>query len=217
MNVMVFTPVYRLEPETVTAIMRLEHDGPMTLIMQRDNPHEDGRENVLHQYQRGRNLFLQGDYDAMLIIESDIVPPSDALQKLIALDADCAYGVYRFRKTNIINIFERYPDKNGNLPRNEGESLSLHPAKLAQARRDGVTKCSGAGLGCVLIKRHVLERFEFWHEDQGGHCDTYFNRDVLQAGMVQLADMTIICGHIDERRTLWLPDKEPIRYAQSEL
>lgn len=211
MNVFVFTPVCRLEPETVTAIMSLEWGGPLTFVMQRDNPHgDDGRENILHQYRRGRELFLAGDYDAMLVIESDIVPPPNALQRLAAVDADCAYGVYRFRKTNIINVFERYPDRDGVPPRNEGESLSLYPAKLARAKRNGVTACSGAGLGCVLIKRHVLERFDFWHEAQpGGHCDTYFNRDVLRAGMTQRADMRVICGHIDERGVMWTPDEEP--------
>lgn len=201
-RVQVFTPVANpgirpLEPETVTAVLALQWLRPISWVFQRDNPEpggdlQAGRVNILHQYQEARQRFLSGNDDALLVIESDIVPPPDALQKLAALDSDVAYGVYRFRRGHIINIFERYPGQ----PRNEGESLTLHPTKLKQARQAGVTVCSGAGMGCILIKRHVLEAIPFRiQEGDGGHCDTYFNRDVLRAGYSQIADMTVLCGH----------------------
>lgn len=209
-RVQVFTPVAQpevrpLEPETVAAVLALQWSGPISWVFQRDNPRRGGdhaggtnqdlqtsRLNILHQYQQGRERFLASNDDALLVIESDIVPPPDALQKLAALDCDVAYGVYRFRRGVIINIFERYPGQ----PRNEGESLTLHPAKLRQARQAGIVPCSGAGVGCVLIKRHVLEAIDFRLKDgDGGHCDTYFNRDVLRAGYRQMADMSVLCGH----------------------
>lgn len=192
-DVLVFTPVYRLEPEMVTAAAALEWDGPLMWLFQRDNPTGDGRENILHQYNRGRETFLAGRYDAMLVIESDIIVPPDTLRRLAALDADVAYGVYRFRHSGIINILERY----AGTPRNEGESLSIRPEKLAEALLRGYVPCSGGGLGCALIQRHVLEAIPFRHEDTA-HCDTYFNRDVMHAGFGQRADMGLICGHKEE-------------------
>lgn len=198
-RVQVFTPVYRLEAETVAAVLALEWAGPLAWVFQRDNPSRDGRVNILHQYQQARARFLAGGDDALLVVESDIIPPPDALRKLAALGSDVAYGVYRFRTTAVINVFERYPG----TPRNEGESLSIHPAKLAAARAAGVVACSGGGLGCALIARHILERIEFRMEDTG-FCDTYFNRDVMHQGYRQMADMSVICGHKDENgRVLW--------------
>lgn len=198
-RVQVFTPVYRLEPETVQAVLALQWDGPLTWIFQRDNPTADGRVNILHQYQQARARFLAGDDDAMLIIESDIIPPPDALQRLAAHDADVADGVYRFRVSPVVNVFERYPG----TPRNEGESLSLHPRKLATARRAGVTPATGGGLGCCLIKRHVLERIPFRIENTA-HCDSYFKRDVLRLGFSHVADMRVVCGHKNEQgEILW--------------
>lgn len=198
-RVMVFTPVYRLEPETVQAVLALEWDNPITWVFQRDNPGEDGRENILHQYQQGRRRFLESDADALLVIESDIIPPPETLLRLARLDCDAAYGVYRFRVSNVINVFERYPGR----PRNEGESLSLYPDKLAAARRAGVVPCSGGGLGCVLIHRHVLEAMDFRHEETA-HCDTYFNRDLLHGGWRCLADMNVVCGHkTHDGKILW--------------
>lgn len=192
-DVLVFTPVYRLEPETVAAVLALEWDGPLSWLFQRDNPTGSGRENILHQYVRGREVFLAGRWDAMLVVESDIIPPADTLVRLAALEADVAYGVYRFRHTDIINVFERY----AGTPRNEGESLSIRPEKLAEALRRGSTLCSGGGTGCTLIRRHVLEVIQF-RQEETAHCDTYFNRDVLHGGFTQRADMSIICGHKDE-------------------
>ncbi|NJN53290.1 MAG: hypothetical protein HC804_00155 [Anaerolineae bacterium] len=205
-RVQVFTPIYRLEPETVQAVLALQWDGPISWVFQRDNPlpvvdRESGRLNILHQYQQARDRFLSGNDDALLVIESDIVPPADALRKLAALDADVAYGVYRFRVSNVINIFERYPGEPP--PRNEGQSLSLHRRKLARAVRVGSVPCTGGGLGCALIKRHVLEAIPFRLENTA-HCDSYFNRDVLHHGFEQMAEMTVICGHkAEDGRMLW--------------
>lgn len=199
LDVLVFTPVYRLEPETVAAVMALEWDGPISWLFQRDNPTGNGRENILHQYIRGRETFLAGRYDAMLVIESDIIPPPDTLKRLAALGSDVAYGVYRFRHSDIINVFERYPG----TPRNEGESLSIWPEKLADALRRGHLPCSGGGLGCALIRRRVLEAIPFRNEETGA-CDTPFNRDVMRLGYRQMADMGVTCGHKDEMgKVIW--------------
>lgn len=227
-DVLIFTPVYRLEPETVQALMRLEFEGATTLMLQRDNPHltprpdltprppslegkgerdreRAGKANHLHQYRRGRETFLAGKWDAMLVVESDIIPPADALRRLAALKVDVAYGVYRFRVSDVVNIFERYPDNNGQRPRNVGESLSCKPWLLKRAVSMGRFPCSGAGLGIVLIRRRVLEAIDFRMEHpEGAHCDTFFSRDVLTHGFSQMAEMRVICGHKDEKgEVLW--------------
>lgn len=214
-DILVFTPVYRLEPETVEAVLGLEWSGPITWILQRDNPNEiegdlsrsgaarrQGISNNLHQMQRVRETFLAGRYDAMLVVESDMIVPKDALVKLASIDAHVVYGVYRFRTSDVINIFELYP---GN-PRNPGESLSIHPHLLKRAVKLGVYPCSGAGFGCTLIRREVLERLEFRIDERNSvHCDTYFSRDVLRAGFRQAADMSVICGHKDEKGVILWP------------
>ena len=101
-SVMVFTPVYKLEDRTISAIMALEWDGPLTFVMQRDNPipvpdgatneerHQIGVKNHLHQYQKGREIFLRGDYDALLVIEDDMIPPPD--RTIPALPAVAVHG-----------------------------------------------------------------------------------------------------------------------------
>lgn len=205
---MVFTPVLRLEPETVKAIFAMEWDGPLTIVLQRDNPitgenvRQAGYQNHLHQYQRGREMFLAGPFDAMLIIESDIIPPADALRRLAALPADVAYGCYVFRGGRVVNVLERYygwPRQ----ARNMGESLTVRGLYDA-AIRQGVIDCSGSGLGCVLIHRHVVEAMPFERPADGGFFDWDWTQVVYRAGYRMMADMAVQCGHVDTTgEVLW--------------
>jgi len=203
-DVMVFMPVKRLEFAAIEAALNLEWDGPMTFVFQEDNPLDGddrltGIKNHLHQYQRGRELFLMGNFDAMLVIESDIVPPQDALNKLAAVDTDLAYGVYVFRVSQVVNIFEAYQRP----ARNHGESLSVRG--LWPGQKNKVIDCSGGGLGCVLIKRHVLEEIQFRLNDTGAaFCDSPFTTDCWQAGYEMKADTSVICGHVrEDGEVLW--------------
>jgi hypothetical protein len=209
LDVLVFTPVYRLEPETVKALFALEWDGPLSFLLQRDNPYQrpdgtnEGKLNHLHQYQRGRETFLRGPYEAMLVIESDIIPPPDALKRLAALNVDVAYGVYVFRPGGVVNVFERYRERGGKPARNTGESLTVRDGLWDQALRAGVVECSGGGLGCILIKRQVLEAVEFRLIPGNGHCDTSWTYDVYQRGYKMMADTKVLCGHISEEGEVW--------------
>jgi hypothetical protein len=181
MDVLCFTPVKRIQPESVFSLLQMEHDGPLTVMLQRDNPDGFGLTDHLHQYQRGRDFFLRGDYEAMLVIEDDIIAPVDTLTRLIAVDADVAYGCYQFR-SDVVNVLERYTQP----ARNMGESLT-----------------SGAGLGIVLIRRAVLEAIPFKLAG-GGYCDWNWTEDVYRAGYTMRADTSVIAGHkIADDTVLW--------------
>lgn len=207
-DVMVFTPVLRLEPETLRAMTALVWGGPLTIVWQRDNPvasgdaRADGYQNHLHQYLRGQELFFSGRYDALLVIESDIIPPPDTLQRLAALPGDVAYGAYMFRGGRVVNILERYygwPRQ----ARNMGETLTSRGLWDA-AVKQGVIDCSGSGLGCVLIQRRVLEQVPFQAPEHGGFFDWDWTQAVYRAGFRMMADTAVQCGHVDTTgEVLW--------------
>ena len=69
----------------------------------------------------------------------------------------------------------------------------------------GTTPCTGGGLGCALIRRHVLEEIEF-RRPGAAWCDSYFNRDVMRAGLQQVADMGVVCGHKNEKGVVLWPE-----------
>lgn len=201
LDILIFTPcaadeygvVKRLEPETVASLFQLQWPGALSYLFQVDNPYPDGRANVLHQYQRARSTFLAGRWDALFVVESDIILTApDVLLKLAALNADLAYGMYMFRsQPYMLNLFERYPGK----ARNHGESLTVWPSKYAAALEKKQIDVSGGGLGCVLIRRNVLELVDFRHEGEKTHCDSFFTMDVYSAGFSMRADTSVACGH----------------------
>lgn len=209
-DVLTFTPVYRLEAETVTALFALDWPTPLSFLLQRDaSGRPDGIVNHWHQYARGRETFLRGPHDALLVVESDIIVPPDALTRLAALDCDVAYGVYVFRNktSQVVNIFERYPERGGRPARNIGESLTVR-GLWGEAQRRGVVPCSGGGLGIILIKRHVLEAVPFpMPEARHGKtfCDSPWTQAVYSAGYTMRAETRVICGHKDTDGEIFWP------------
>lgn len=212
-SVLVVTPTYGnlLRPETTAAGSRaLAWDGAVKWEVLRHNPFPaPDMRNVLAQYQRAREIALSLQVDALLTIEHDMVPPPEALMKLWSAQKPVVYGVYLLRHgVKVLNTYE-YAGA-----RNLGESLSLHPDRLEAARKGGeLVRVSGVGFGCTLIRREVLERFEF---HGGPSADDYtpdvpFATDLVRAGVEQWAHFGVLCGHVDEGRVLMPFDETTVR------
>lgn len=153
---------------------------------------------VTRKYQEARRLALAGGYDALLALESDMVIPADALEKLAAFrDVDIAYGLYVLRR----------PRRNWNalygLTTNKYFSLSDEPDR-ARSHFGQAIEVSGIGLGCTLVWRNVLEGLDFRNR-AGTFCDWTLAQDAAHLGLKQVCDMSVVCGHIDGNKVLW-PD-----------
>lgn len=195
-NVLIFTPTWGdvMRPETVAAIEAQTFGGGMTWEVSRHNPFAVGdHRNVLAQYQRARELFLAGGWDALWTVEHDIVPPPHALQRMYDTPADVVYGVYLLRHGHhVLNAFRYDGD------RNVGMSLSFYPDELRQARKRGAARVSGCGFGCMLIRWPVLDRFAI-RSDTGDQVlpDLPLAQDVLRAGIPSVARFDVACDHFD--------------------
>lgn len=201
-RILVYTPTYenRLQPKTVESIQAMQFDGELEWVLSDDNPYP-GRDmrNCVHQFRKGRQLALDGGFDAMLIVEHDMIVPEHTAQRLWDTDASVVYGCYMLRHLMFtVNLFQYI----GN--RNIGMSLSLYPRELQFARQRGWVEVSGAGFGCLLIRRTVLQNVPF--RDEGNAPDMPFARDCVTRGIQQIGRADVECGHIDldhSGRTLW--------------
>ena len=191
MHVLVVTPTWgdRLRPETVASVVGQRFTGRLTWQITRRNPYPppDVR-NVDIQYQRIREVFLAGEYDALWLVEHDMVIPPDALQKLCDTDAPVVYAPYMLRHGRPVLSAWRYENE-----RNLGMSLSLYPAELKAAQRAGVVRTCGVGFGCTLIQRPVLEAIAFRGGEQPP--DLPFAVDCLRANILALTRFDVACGH----------------------
>lgn len=187
--ILLFCPTYRLEPETRAAIFGQEYDEPVDRFFTRDNPFgqaDGGKANILYNYRKVRRLVLAGEWDALVVVESDIIPPDNALADLTAelACADVVYGLYLFRRGAPYPVNVLHP-VTGRPIDQEGDYLHFHWGD--------VIDCQGSGLGCTAIRREVLEDIEF--RDGSNHCDTQFTQDLRRRGYQMRADLSVICGH----------------------
>jgi hypothetical protein len=190
-RLLIFTPTYDnlLRPETVESVETQQFSGDVDWIINEENPYP-GRDmrNVCVQFQRGRQMTLEGGYDAMLSVEHDMTLPPGAVQTLWDTAAPVVYAIYALRHgSQVVNLFRKEGTKN------IGMSLSLFPDELKQARKQGTIEVSGAGFGCTLFRRDVLEAVPFRFGEYAP--DIPFAVDCLHRGIVQMGRADVICGH----------------------
>lgn len=143
--------------------------------------------------------FLESDCTHLLFIDSDTVPPLNAIKRLLAHDKliisaltpiiefDEKIGEY-YRKWNCVDMNDQHMKPN-----------------------TGVQECKGAGGSCIMIKREVFETvpapwYQFVNKDDTGKDvkvseDIYFVINCLSKGIKTYADTGIICQHY--KPVLW--------------
>jgi hypothetical protein len=231
MKILALTPLhpdYGARPQTWQSIQAAiaAYPGAVDwIVSSNDNPFDLGNDNVAYQHNKARDILLNGDYDALLSFEADMIIPADAIRGLIDCEADIAYGLYVWRHN--LKRWSAYHD----LGLFGGRSFSLK-RELAQSAWGTIQDVAGLGMGCTLIKRHVLEKLEFrlldGREDwlsprivEAGerlgrsinprrdmrdmvHDDWLLALEADHYGFSQRCNFNVICGHVEsDGRVLW--------------
>ena len=170
-----------------------------------DAPDAHRFDNMLVKLKQARRVFLEGDYDAMLCFDDDQIIPANAIQRLMALDCDVAYG---------LTVWRHWPYRwSAALSLGEDTITTVDQAQITAQAWGEIISVAGVGLFCTLIKRHVLEAIDF--ELRGDHGpDRYFALDCQARGFPQKADCGLIVGHWSEQGVYW---PAPWGYTVQEL
>ena len=213
MRLLVVTPLWHKYPRSLDSILSQAAPCPVDyLLLAKDDPYTDGTlhgnyRNITHKYNRARDVFLQGDYDAFVCFEDDIIVPPDALQRLLRCESDIAYGLVCWRHGT--PVWSARVEEEGQPL---GRVLSERPEQ-ARAVWGEVVDVVGVGMACTLIRRQVLERLAFrLQPDAVECCDWWLAHDARAAGFRQRADLGLVCGHISPTpspRILWPDPNEP--------
>lgn len=138
----------------------------------------------------------------LLFVDSDTIPPVDALEKLMAHDKDIISGITpilhydKERKSwgTMDNCFIKYTRDV------EGKIIKTH----AVERDTGLQKIEKCGGSCLLIKREVFDKlekpyFRFLFNEDGTEPvkseDLYFCEKAKEAGFDVWCDTSVICNH----------------------
>lgn len=143
------------------------------------------------QLLQGRRLLrkhaLQNGYDALLLINGDIIVPDNARELLEKTQGDVVAGVYlnAFElggKTVVAPfVFKDVGDGNAQLYTYDGIAAPQ------------VLEVGAAGLGCVLISKKVLEKVEFQTFGKSGTEDMRFFVDARAAKFKCVVNTVVKC------------------------
>lgn len=157
-----------------------------------------------YQIDQIRNLIADWakHYDYLFSVDSDIVVPEDALEKMISHDLDAVSGVY-IQRLHDRQTVELYYKTNMGHMNYTGDDLP----------RNKLIEVSGFGFGCALIKREVFLAIDYPHFEYRSALDHKhtlsedidFCMKAEEKGFKLYADTSIICDHIG-KHTFKLPE-----------
>jgi GT2 family glycosyltransferase len=143
-------------------------------------------------HDRCRKAALEGGYDYLLHLESDVFPPLDVIERLMIHRKKITGGLYYIDMGERSKLMVQILEPSGNAVR---ESYNLEETDITFV--DGTLKeVFSCGIGCVLIHRSVLEQVEFRYEKGiGAHPDSFFFTDTNAKGIKTYVDTSVFCEH----------------------
>lgn len=156
------------------------------------------REALARAQNKAREIFLAGDYDYMLSLESDIFPGFNIMEALVWDNLDIVTGLYLIGDAKegtrwpCITIPWKNPATNTMgtqlLPREEWQNYF----------KQGLKEVAAGGMGCCLMSREVLEKLPFTYiPGHSAHSDVFFFQKAARLGYTVWCDTNLTCKHLN--------------------
>lgn len=146
---------------------------------------------------RGRNILrqacLDGGHDYLFFLDTDVIPPRDALERLLQHHKEVVSGVYLRAARRGDGKLEMLPSLFVSLP--DGR---IRTTRIQEVLKNDFIPIAAAGLGCCLIYHTVLKKITFRNistSTTGGE-DAAFFKDVISLGITPYTDTRIKCFHM---------------------
>ena len=190
MKILIAVPTYEtICPETFRSIYNLKKgDHDVTFDFVKGYDCAKARNDI------GRRT-LDGGYDAVLMVDSDIILPEDALVHLTEIRSDITLGCYPHghKQSHEVELF-RVGSKNY-------EKRYTYDTMPKQDRL--IVK--GGGMGCALIRADVFKKIPYpWFQYVNYANEKHLSEDLYfcsAANMHHLrieADTRVRCGHLQK-------------------
>lgn len=162
-----------------------------------DPAKKEARYYMAESIEKIRKKAVKGRYDYLCIIEVDIFPPAQIVELLMAHQKQVVGTTYWTGQGDksflqLLWLKEFQPG-----------AYSAQFFSWRQIRRffnGRVNRAFANGNGAILIKREVLEKLKFRvSDDDGGHADSFFHKDLFLLGIYNWIDTSIIPTHWNSR------------------
>lgn len=135
--------------------------------------------------------FLEGSADYLFWVDADIIPPIDALHRLVEADKDII-GAVCFSMKALDGDYFPYPVT---LRYNENKEYIVYYGK-------GIEEVDATGGACILFKRKIYESierpYEFLYYPDGTlrlTCDFHIFQKLQEIGFKLYINFDILCDH----------------------
>ena len=164
-----------------------------------------GFETAIKRIIASRNLlrkhFLENDYDYLFSLEQDVLPPPDAIEKLLQHKKKIISGVYFNVQRNlagkVIPLAMLWSKIEG--------STGIHLSEEFIFDKPGLHEVVACGMGSVLIAREVVEKIPFraGRSIDEGWDDMFFCGDANRNGFKIFANTSVMCQHVTTPKGKW--------------
>lgn len=177
------------------------------------NRGENSRSALANSSNYLRKKALDEGYDYLLMLEVDLFPPKDVIQRLMRHNKKVIGHPYFTgmgdKKRPCIFVVDKQSEQMWGSKWLEAEEWNKY-------LDGGVHQVHGMGVGCVLIHKSILERFPFYYssadevrmadKESRRYPDTYFYLEMHNNGIPVFIDSSVIVPH-DHRGYANLVDK----------
>jgi hypothetical protein len=168
--------------------------------------YNDGTERL----KLARDQFLAGPWDAMLVIDDDLILPPDSYARLRKHHVQVVMGM----------TVRRTPDHHWSVVISSDDGINGYVTldqdpDLARDVWGRTIQVWGCGHNPTLIQREVIEKIPFRREPGEHGADRFFAFDCNQARIPIFCDTSLIVGHHDGN-DWYVPDIESFHFRRGE-
>lgn len=189
-------------------------------VLRLANVSEDKMQNVIDSRNVLKEFALQENFDYFFSLEQDVIPPKDAIESLLKFGKEITSGLYmgvfvhegkpglkpllytwlsQKEFDEVITsphlyteTFKKIKEKSIKSP----DELKRHMT-VEEVQEPKFMEVKYAGVGCMLIKKEVLEKIEFRKSEGNlGTDDISFCDDARKHGYKVHAYTGVVCGHL---------------------
>lgn len=155
-----------------------------------------------------KDYFLNGNYDYLMMVESDVFTGECVIEKLVSYAEVYSAGVvtatYEIMKKEptlclTATVDSRLVRSEKILDRSLGyEYMGQGVVPMRKFLNDPDAKLTATGIGCTLFRREALEEVEFRVDlelNKNAFSDTFIFTDIAARGYEVLIDSNMICEH----------------------
>lgn len=158
---------------------------------------KNSRSAIANSQNYARYKMLSEGYDYLLSVEVDLYPPHNVIELLLGHCKDIVALPYFIGFKNKVQEFKIPCIFYKTVKHSLGGTRLISLKEANTFFNKGLQEVHGCGLGCTLIRRHIVEKFPFWTDERftNKHSDVYFYMDVNNAGYKVFVDSDYCVEH----------------------